>query len=339
MRIAASASSGSMPGAGALVSMSPSLPVPPPRRQPPCGRFRPSTDRWMPGVARRRQSPATLREPALEEAAFGAGGREPDRRAVALGRVGGPAGSPQQVGLGGGEQVVVAEPVGCREPVELGERELGLAAEAARDRPVQLHHRRRGRGEQGVVPRDDRRPVGRLGRARPRVDGLDLGLHAVRADRARRGRGQQREALCDLVGVPSRSVLLVERHEFAGDVDASRRSRVLQQEQREHGPRLVGVGEQLHDEPGEPDGLLLQVEPQQPVARRCEVALVVHEHEHGEHPAEALGQLRGLGHPVGDRRRGGSCASRARAAGPWSPRARRTPARSRRCRGRRPCGG
>ncbi len=74
-------------------------------------------------------------------------------------------------------------------------------------------------------------------------------------------RGEEREALCDLVGVPAGSVLLVERHELAGGVDASRRSCVLEQQQREHGPRLVGVGQQLHDEPGEPDGLLLQVEP------------------------------------------------------------------------------
>ena len=68
---------------------------------------------------------------------------------------------------------------------------------------------------------------------------------------------------------------------------------MLEQQQREEGARLRGIRQQLDDEAGEADRLLLQVEPQQPVTRRGEVSLVVHEHEHREHAAETFRQVRG----------------------------------------------
>ena len=145
---------------------------------------------------------------------------------------------------------MVAEPVGCREPVELGERRLGVAAEAratarfssttgdgvAASR-ASYHATIAGQSVASAVP-------ARAWTAR--ISACTRYGPIVRSDARPGARGP-----CDLVGVPAGSVLLIERHQLAGGVDARRRSCVLEQQQREHGPRLVGLGQQLHEEPGE----------------------------------------------------------------------------------------
>ena len=269
-----------------------------------------------PGIHRPVDAGAAGRErgePTFEEASFGTGRREPDGVAVAFRGLVAPTRAAQQVGVRGGEQVVVVESPRRRESGDRVERAVEVPGEADGDRAVQFDHRRRGARAKPVVPGDDGRPVG-VGRvARASVQRLDLGLHAVgprrrrgaRASRAWASRAcaralEQGESLGHLGVVPPGAVLLVERHELAVGVDARRRPRVLQQQQREQRPGLVLIGQQGGHEPREPDRLVLQVEAQQPVARRSEVPLVVHEHEHGEHAAESLGKLARRRHPVGN---------------------------------------
>ena len=83
-------------------------------------------------------------------------------------------------------------------------------------------------------------------------------------------------------------------------VGARRPPGVGEQQQGEQPVGLGRVGQQLDDEPGEPDRLVAQVGAHQRVAGGGDVALGVDEVQHVEHAAEPLGQLVVGGHAVGD---------------------------------------
>ena len=109
------------------------------------------------------------------------------------------------------------------------------------------------------------------------MDRRNRGLECIRARRpaaiAQRGLDQRR-TLVDLCAVPARSVLLLEQHDLAGPIEAALASRVVQQHEREQSLRLGVSRQQLDQHAPEPDRLLTQIVPHQPIAEAGGVALV-----------------------------------------------------------------
>ena len=176
--------------------------------------------------------------------------------------------------------------------------------------------------EQDVVEREDLRPVGVLGASRLGVDGGDRRLQLVRADGAGRQRGgDERQPLGDLVRVPERAVLLLERHE-PGRPEARRTAGVGQEHQRQQARDLVVVGQQPAQHPRQPDRLARELDARQRLARGRRVALVEEQVEDLQDDVEALERSR-------ERRVRAPAPSRARCAAPSWPRRRGTPTRSR----------
>ena len=108
-----------------------------------------------------------------------------------------------------------------------------------------------------AVERGDLAPVGRVrgrGRSRgtrrsPPGPGTDpVGRAGARASSSRRPSSIAAR-------VPPRAVLLLERDQVAGGVDAGRAARVVQQHQREQAERLGLVGHELGERATETDGL------------------------------------------------------------------------------------
>ena len=70
------------------------------------------------------------------------------------------------------------------------------------------------------------------------------------------------------VGVPATTILVLEPHELAVGPLARRPPRVREQHQREQPQRLRLVGQQVGDDPRQPDRLRAQLAPDERLARR-----------------------------------------------------------------------
>ena len=152
---------------------------------------------------------------------------------------------------------------------------------------------------QRVVERRDARPVGLLGRARPRVAGGDRGLQRVRPERAaeRLGALERREAAADEQLVPARAVLIEQQDRLARRPDPRAQPRRLDLHQRDQAVHLGLVGHQLGQDAAEPQRVLAQRRPHPVVAGGRRVALVEDEVDHLEHrrePPAELGAARDL---------------------------------------------
>ena len=123
------------------------------------------------------------------------------------------------------------------------------------------------------------------------MDGGDRRLELVRPDAPLAERAlHELLSLRDPGGVPAAAILVLEPHERAVRALAGRPAGVRQQHQREQADRLGLVGQQLRDDPRQPDRLGAQLAPDQRLTRRRVVALVEHEVEHAQHGLEPVGQ-------------------------------------------------
>jgi hypothetical protein len=126
---------------------------------------------------------------------------------------------------------------------EAGPRTLSLTHG---DRPVQAGHRVVGEADHFVVPLDDLRPVGLLGRPRVGVERGDGGLGLVLAEAiAGERRLQYVHALGDQPGVPQAAVLFGQGHQPVLGVGPGRAPCVVQQHEREQARHLLVVGLRL----------------------------------------------------------------------------------------------
>ena len=101
------------------------------------------------------------------------------------------------------------------------------------------------------------------------VDGGDGRLKRVSARRAQAQRTlDEGETLGDLLTIPERSVLLLEKHDLSAVVGARITPRIMEQHEGEESGRLGLVGHETTRQTGEPDGLAAEVTALQGVARR-----------------------------------------------------------------------
>jgi hypothetical protein len=123
----------------------------------------------------------------------------------------------------------------------------------------------------------------------------------VRPGLAKPHRPVQRGAgLLDRGAVPQAAVLLLERHDLAGRVEARCASRVMQKHQAEQTERLGFVRHQLGEQAGQANRLRTQVLADQLCPVASEVALVEQAIHHREHGPQTFGQLVIRRHPVGN---------------------------------------
>ena len=193
------------------------------------------------------------------------------------------------------------ELAGCGEAVDERETRLGTLGHRHRDGAVELDDRGRLEGGQLPVEHRDLPPVGggRVGRAR--VQRGDRGLEQERAGLAHaQPPHEDRAALGDLLAVPERAVLLLERHEVALRAGTGGAAGVVEQHEREQAEDLGFIGHQLGEQTAEADRLAAEVPPHEGVACGGGVALVEDEVDDLQHRREALGQQVIRGHAVGD---------------------------------------
>src|SRR5712691_8647262 len=153
-----------------------------------------------------------LGQSTFEEASLGGVGRQSDRLAVGGSRLPVPAETAEEIGAGGGEEVVRGELTAGREGVEEAEARGGAFGHGDGDGVVQGDDRGGEALEEEGVERGDLAPIGVGGARSARVDGGDRGLERVGARWAAAERPlDEREALGDLRVVPSRAVLILEQ--------------------------------------------------------------------------------------------------------------------------------
>ena len=123
------------------------------------------------------------------------------------------------------------------------------------------------------------------------MDRGDRRLQRVGAEAARRQRPiDQAEALGDRRAVPERAVLVGEEHELARWRGASRTPRFVKEHQGQE-TEALGLGEELDEQPAEPDRLAGKVAPGELLARRRRIALVEDEIDDVQHHIEPVGEL------------------------------------------------
>ncbi len=241
-------------------------------------------------------APPQTSSPALaaEVGAFGRVLGGVDRGVVGVLRLSASTEPAQQVGAGGVPRVVLGE----RQPVDQREGDLRAVQLGDGDRAVEGDDRRRVEPGQLVVQRDHLRPV-RVGRGRRvGVHGVDRGEDLVATGSVdREALADQVVALGDQGAVPAGAVLLVERDQLPV-AHPGLAPRLDEHHQREQAGHLRLVGQQLAQDPGQPDGLGGQLGADRVAVAAGEVALVEDEEQHGQHAAEPLGQVGRLGHPV-----------------------------------------
>jgi hypothetical protein len=151
------------------------------------------------------------------------------------------------------------------------------------DRPA--HHRDRDRAVEGddgsrchvledVVQREDPRPIGRVGARRLVVQRRDRGLDPVRADRRSRRALEHRARLGDQRGIPPRAVLIGEGYRETVRVRPRSAPRLGEEHQTEQPRHLGFVGDQLVEQPRQPDRLRRQVRALERVTGARRVSLV-----------------------------------------------------------------
>ena len=101
--------------------------------------------------------------------------------------------------------------------------------------------------------------------------------------------------------VPQRAVLVGQQDQLALRRAARGAPRFLQQHEREQ-PRDLGLGQQLQQQPSQPDRLARHVVPRERRARRRRIAFVEHEVDHAQHGVQPLRQLGARRHLVRDAR-------------------------------------
>ena len=122
------------------------------------------------------------------------------------------------------------------------------------DRPVEADDGGVAERDQLVVPRNDAGPVRRVRMGRDRVLGGDQRLHEVRRTGRGRVRREQPDRLVDLVRLPAAAVLVGEQHD--PPVTGARVTpRMLQQHQGEQAVEVDAAGQEVPQQPGQPDPL------------------------------------------------------------------------------------
>ncbi len=226
-----------------------------------------------------------------------------------LARLGQPPQADEEVAAHAGQQVVAAQRGLVGERVD--ELEPGLRAEGHHDRhgAVELDDRGAGERRQGVVQRDDPRPVGLLDAAGPRVAGGDRGLQRVRAQRAAEllGALQPGQAALYEQVVPACAVLVGEQHRLAVRPDPRPQPRGLQLHQGQQAVDLGLARHQRGEDAPQAQGVLAQRRPDPVLAGGCGVALVEDQVDHLEHRRQTVGQLI----PAGDLERHAGLGERA----------------------------
>ena len=203
-----------------------------------------------PCLARRGSAP-DVGQAALQQPPLRIRSDELERRSIGDRRLTRPAGAPEEVGTGGRDQVVA----GQVDLVEGREARVGTVAEADRDGPVQGDDGVR-RLQQGVVQPDDRGPVRLGGCGRRRVSRGDLRLEPVRPRRSRvragpvELRSPARSARGPTGHDPAPPSSAARRHRRPGHPDASAAAGAARGVRR-----LVVVGQQRREQPGQPDRL------------------------------------------------------------------------------------
>ena len=135
------------------------------------------------------------------------------------------------------------------------------------------------------------------------MDGVDRGEYLIAAGSVdREALADQVVALGDQPAVPAGVILLAERDQLPIP-HAGLTPGLGEQQQPEQTGHLRLLGEQLAEDPCQPDGLAGELGAHRVAVAGGEVALVEDEEQYRQHAAEPLGEVGGLGYPVGHLRR------------------------------------
>ena len=166
---------------------------------------------------------------------------------------------------------------------------------------VEADHRRGIELDEGLIQRGDLGPIRRGGIGGLVVEGRDGGLQLVRPDpTGRQDRLDERPALGDRGLVPAGPVLVLEQDEVAIGSHPRVPPCVVEEHECQQPGGLRLIGEQRDHGPCQPDRLGTQLAPDQRIAGRRRVALVVDQVEDLEHAVEALGEQVERRHAIRD---------------------------------------
>lgn len=186
---------------------------------------------------------------------------------------------------------------GLAEAVYLGQGDIRTVEFGERDRAIEPHDRRRVGGEELVVERHDRGPIGVLRRRRIGVNRVDSSQYLILPRCRRPGRHgrdplpHQGVPLGDQPPVPPAAVLLREGHEVSGRAEAGRAPSVREDHQRQESCHLSVAGAQIVQQSAQADRLIRQPYAHRVRAVTGEIALVEDEEDHDKNAVEALAHV------------------------------------------------
>ena len=104
---------------------------------------------------------------------------------------------------------------------------------------------------------------------------------------------EKHQPFCDCHSVPERTVLLFEKHDFAGRIEARPRAGVLEKHEREQSHDLRFGGENSQQEPTKPYGLLAERDPHGSAVAARRVSFVEYKIDHRRDGSETLAAFNG----------------------------------------------
>src|ERR1700680_1928996 len=225
---------------------------------------------------------------ALEKGLLGAIGGECQRRVICLTCLEVAAKPAEQVRPDRMEEVVAVE-VKALDGTQRGCRALHLGK---RNGAVERNDGGGGDRHELVVELEDLAPIRGTRRDPVAVHRVDRRLNLKRTwPITTQAFAHQRLALVDELPIPERAVLVGEQDEVAARRGTGSRTRLDEEHQRQQSDHLGFVGQQLCQQPHEPDRLRTQCASREGRARACGVPLVEDQVHHGEDRAQPFGKL------------------------------------------------
>lgn len=133
------------------------------------------------------------------------------------------------------------------------------------------------------------------------MTGSDRGLNLVRPRLSSpQSAFDQGRAFGDLGVVPAGAVLILQKNEVAGVIDAAGSASIHEEQQREKAADLRFLRQKIGQCPSEADRLLAQFQPHELVAARRAVTLREHQVDDPQDRGEPFGQRIGRRHAKGD---------------------------------------
>ena len=140
-------------------------------------------------------------------------------------------GAAEKIGARGMQKVIILEIAGCRQDIDERESGLGALDHGDGDGAIQGNDGRRLKAGEDIVEREDLAPIGIFGACGAAMQRGDRGLYGIGRGSALQRFFDQGQGFGDLCVIPARAILLFQRDQVAGVIEARVAAGIVKQHQ------------------------------------------------------------------------------------------------------------